>query len=93
MNRLDNPVNAGIATDGFVLRIDQDDFEVLVGGILIDPVRVQNSQIGATTSDTFFGSRLEGTLILELVDTLIRWLACVTTPIRLGRYRNGIDRP
>ena len=93
MNRLDNPVDAGIATNGFVLRIDEDDFKVLVGGILIDPIRVQHSQIGATTSNTFFGSRLEGTLILELIDTLVRWLACVMTPLRLDRHRNGLDRP
>ena len=93
MNRLDNPVNAGVATNGFVLRIDKDNFKVLVGRILIDPIGVQDSQIGATTSNTFFGSRLEGALILELVDTLVCWLACVVTPISLDHHQNKSDEP
>lgn len=37
---LDDPVDASITADGLVLGIDEDDLKVLVGGILIDPVRV-----------------------------------------------------
>jgi hypothetical protein len=51
---VDDPVDARIAADSLVLRVDEDDLEVLVGGVLVDPVRVKNSQIGATTSDTLF---------------------------------------
>ena len=51
---VDNPVDAGVAADCFVLRIYQDYLEVLVCGVLIDPVRVQDTQIGAATTDTLF---------------------------------------
>ena len=43
---------------------------------MVDPVRVQNSQVGATTTDTLLSGGLEGTLVLELVDTLVGRLAC-----------------
>jgi hypothetical protein len=76
VNWVNDPVDARVAADGLVLRIDQDDLEVLVGGVLVDPVGVQNTQIGATTTNTLLGGGLERTLVLELVDTLIGWLAC-----------------
>lgn len=38
VNWFDDPVDAGIAPDGFMLRIDKDYFEILVGRILIDPI-------------------------------------------------------
>jgi hypothetical protein len=39
-----NPVDAGILADHGVLWVDQNDLEVLVHGILVDPVRVENPQ-------------------------------------------------
>lgn len=74
---VDDPVDAGIAADGLVLRVDKDDFVVLVGAVLVDPVRVEHTQVGAATADTLLSGRLEGTLVLELVDTLVGGLACV----------------
>jgi len=38
VHRLDDPVDARVATNSFVLRIDQYHFIVLVCRILIDPV-------------------------------------------------------
>jgi hypothetical protein len=35
---LGDPVDAGIAADGLVLGVDEDDLEVLVGRVLVDPV-------------------------------------------------------
>lgn len=55
VDRLANPVDARISSNGLVLRIDHDDLEVLICRVLIDPVRVQDSQIGASSADTFFG--------------------------------------
>lgn len=75
VNRLDNPIDAGITANGLVLRVNEDDLEVLVGRILVDPVGVEDSQVGATTSDTLLSSRLQGSLVLELVDTLVGGLA------------------
>lgn len=76
MDRLDDPVDAGITTDSLVLRVDQNDFVVLVGRILVDPVRVENAEVGATAADTLLSRRAEGTLVLQLVDTFSDGLAC-----------------
>jgi len=72
----DDPVDAGILADGLVLGVDEDDLEVLVGRVLVDPVRVQDAQVSATAADTLLSSRLERALVLELVDTLVGGLAC-----------------
>jgi hypothetical protein len=72
VNRVDNPVDAGIATDGLVLRIDEDDFVVLVGRVLVHPVRVENTQIRTTAADTLLCGGAEGALVLKLIDTLVR---------------------
>ena len=50
---LHDPVNARITTDSLVLWIHQDNLKVLVSGVLVDPVRVENAEIGASSSDTF----------------------------------------
>ena len=36
-------------------KLTKDDFEVLVGRVLINPVGVQNSQIGTSATNSFFG--------------------------------------
>jgi hypothetical protein len=61
-----------------VLWVDEDDLVVLVGGVLVDPVAVQDAQVGAAAADTLLGGGLEGALVLELVDTLVGGLACIT---------------
>ena len=71
-----DPVDTRITTNSFVLGVDKDNFEILVGRVLIDPVGVENSEIGTTTTDTLLGSRLERTLVLELVHTLVGGFAC-----------------
>jgi hypothetical protein len=73
---LDDPVDTGIAADGLVLGVDEDDFVVLVRRVLVDPVRVEDAQVGAAAADTLLGGGLEGALVLELVDTLVGGLAC-----------------
>lgn len=70
-----DPVDAWVATDGLVLWVDEDDLEVLVGGVLVDPVGVKDAQVGATAADTLLSSRLEGALVLQLVNSLVGWLA------------------
>lgn len=37
---VDDPVDAGVLADGLVLGVDEDNLVVLVGGVLVDPVRV-----------------------------------------------------
>jgi hypothetical protein len=38
---------------------------------LVDPVGVEDAEVGAAEADAFFGCGFEGALVLELVDTLV----------------------
>lgn len=77
VNGVDDPVDAGIDADGLVLGVDKDDLEVLVGRVLVNPVGVEDTQIGAAAADTLLSGSLERALVLQLVDTLVGGLACV----------------
>jgi hypothetical protein len=70
-----DPVDAGIATDGLVRRVDEDDLEVLVHTVLVDPVRVEDAESTAAAGNTLLGGRTKRALELELVDTLVGGLA------------------
>ena len=72
---VDDPVDARILADRLVLGVDEDDLEVLVRRVLVDPVRVEHAQVGAATTDTLLSGGLEGALVLELVHTLVGGLA------------------
>ena len=52
VDRLDDPVNLRITADSLVLRVDEDDLKVLVGGVLVDPVGVCRP-VPIRTSDSF----------------------------------------
>lgn len=54
-----------------MLRVNKDDFEVFVGRVLVDPVGVEDTKIGAAAADTLFGGGTKGSLVLELVHTLV----------------------
>ena len=51
VDRVDDPVDAGVAANGLVLRVDEDDLEVFVCRVLVNPVRVEHTQVSAATSD------------------------------------------
>jgi hypothetical protein len=70
-----DPVNAGITADGLVLGVDTDNLEVLVGRVLVDPVGVQDTQVGAAATNTLLSGSGQSTLVLKLVDTLVGRLA------------------
>lgn len=72
---VDDPVDAGVATDGLVRGVDKDDLVVGVDTVGVDPVRVQDAQVAAATADTLLSEGLEATLGLEVVDTLADGLA------------------
>lgn len=42
---------------------------------MVDPVGVEDAEIGAAEADTLFGGGFEGALVLKLVDTLVRRFA------------------
>lgn len=70
VHRLRDPVNSGIppnlitvsqegckgqlATYRLVVGVDEYDFIILVYAILVDPVRVQHTQVTTTTADALF---------------------------------------
>jgi hypothetical protein len=66
-----NPVDAGIVSDGHVVGVHQDHLKVLVGGILVDPVRVQHAQVGSDAASTLLSDGAQVAHELELVDTLV----------------------
>ncbi|KAL2282014.1 hypothetical protein FJTKL_11098 [Diaporthe vaccinii] len=86
---VDDPVDARVDADGLVLGVNEDDLVVLVGGVLVDPVRVQDAQVGAATADTLLGGGLEGALVLELVHSLVGGLAYSEEEARRRRTVGG----
>ena len=52
-NGFGDPVDLGVTSDGFVEGIDHDDLEVLVGRVLANPVRAEDTESLETTSNTF----------------------------------------
>lgn len=66
-----DPVDSGIVSDGNVGRIDKNDLEVLVGGVLVDPVRVEDSEVAGSSANSLLGNSSQRSLQLELVDTLV----------------------
>jgi hypothetical protein len=56
VNCIADPVDAGIVADSSVVRIDKDDLEVLVGGILVDPVGVEDTEVTADTASTLLSN-------------------------------------
>lgn len=79
MNGVDNPVDARVAADSLVLRVDEDNLEVLVGRVLVNPVGVEDTEVGTSATDTLLGGGLERTLVLQLADTLVGGLAVCDT--------------
>ncbi len=75
MHRVDDPVDARVAADRLVLRVHQNHLIVLVSRVLVNPVRVQHTQIGTPTANALLGRRSQRSLVLELVHALVRWLA------------------
>ena len=66
-----NPVDAGVVADNSVLRIDEDDFKVFEGGILVDPVTVEDTEIATDTANALLCDGTKVATHLELVDTLV----------------------
>jgi hypothetical protein len=50
VDRVDNPVDARVVADDYVLRIHQNNFVILVGSVLVDPVRVQHTKVGSVST-------------------------------------------
>ena len=49
-----DPVDAWVSTDSLVIWVNKDDFVEFESGILSNPVRVEDSQVSASASNTLF---------------------------------------
>lgn len=76
---VDDPVVSGVSSDGVVGWVHQDDLKVLVGGVRVNPVRVQDSQVGGSSTDSLLSSDSQGLLVLQLSNTLVGWLTVSST--------------
>lgn len=74
VNWVNNPVVSWVSSDGIVRWVHTNDLVVLVGGVLVHPVRIQHSQVGSSSTNSFLGGHSQGLLVLELSDTLVGWL-------------------
>lgn len=89
VHRVADPRDTWVATDSLVRWVHKNNLKELVSSVLVDPVRVEHTQIGATLRDTLFSSHTQRTLVLEVVDThvcgfthrcsLWCWLLATTT--------------
>merc|ERR1719305_1448399 len=74
-----NPLNDWVTSNGLVERINKNDFKKLVGGVLANPVRVEDSQGTTLSSSTFLCNALSGTLEFQLINTMSLWFTISAT--------------
>jgi len=73
--RFADPLDARISADGRVGGIDHDDFVIFVGGILADPVRIEDAERSDLATHAFLSDGLKRALELHLVDAVVSGLA------------------
>lgn len=76
---LSNPVVSGVVADSIVLGINKNNLKVLVGRVLVNPVRVQDTEVTSTTANTLLSSSTERSLVLKLSNTLVGGLTVGST--------------
>ena len=75
----DDPVDFWVSSDGLVGWVNEDNFVELVGGVLTNPVRVENAEVGASAANSLLSNVLVGLFLLELTDTVVSWLTVNAT--------------
>mmetsp|Transcript_19721 Transcript_19721/g.41207 ORF Transcript_19721/g.41207 Transcript_19721/m.41207 type:complete len:275 (-) Transcript_19721:33-857(-) len=75
VRRVADPVDARIVADGIVCGVDHDDLVVLVGGVLVHPVRVQDAQATDLATNALLRHATQVARGLQLGDTLVHGLA------------------
>mmetsp|Transcript_117925 Transcript_117925/g.286064 ORF Transcript_117925/g.286064 Transcript_117925/m.286064 type:complete len:224 (+) Transcript_117925:200-871(+) len=71
VSRVDNPVDTGVVADGGVLRVNQNHLEIFVRRVLVDPVRVEHTEVAANTSNTLLSDTAKAAAELQLVDSVV----------------------
>ena len=64
-----------MGTNSLVLRVDEDNLVVLVDTVLVNPVRVEDTKVTASATNTLLGGAPQAPLGLQLVNTLANGLA------------------
>lgn len=64
-----DPVDSGVVTDGVVGGVNEDDLEELEGGVLSDPVRVEDAELGDSAAYSALSDHSVVSLGLQLVDS------------------------
>ena len=59
-----------MGTNSLVLRVDEDNLVVLVDTVLVNPVRVEDTKVTTSATNTLFSYGTKTTLELEVVNTL-----------------------
>jgi hypothetical protein len=72
---LADPVDTGIVADDHMGRITQDNFVIFVSGVLVDPVRVEHSEVAALSADTLLSDTAKVSGKFKLIDTLVLGLS------------------
>lgn len=70
VSRGGDPLKASITTDGVVGGIHKDDLIVLVGTIMVNPVRVKHTEVSQGLTSLLLSDGAEGASVLQLVDSL-----------------------
>jgi hypothetical protein len=78
-DRFADPVDARIVSDHKVLGVNKNNLVVFVGGILIDPVRVQHTQVTSNSAHTLLSNTSEVSGEFELIDSLVSGLSVDNT--------------
>jgi len=71
VHRLGDPVDSRIAANGLVIGVNENDFIIFVDTILINPIRVQHSQVTTAPTNAFFRNTPQSPLGLKMVHTLM----------------------
>jgi len=76
---LGDPVKSWVISDGSVTRVNHDDFEEFVSGVLSNPVRVEDSKGTELSTGSFLSNRTSVSVELEADNTLTCWLTVNNT--------------
>ena len=74
-----NPTNSWISCNSFVVRVCKNNFVEFMWCVLSYPVRVKNSEVSASLSNSIFSNGSVRSLWFKLVNTLVDWFTVNNT--------------
>jgi hypothetical protein len=87
----DNPIDSWVLSNTVVSWVNNNNLEEFVGGILSDPVGVEDSHVGALSSYLLLSDRSVGSSLLELSNTLVDWLTSDNTSVYCSLSSSSSD--